>query len=39
MPSTIQALLERIRKELKINEHLEMIERYHKYMITLRILP
>ena len=32
--STIQALLERIRKELKVKEHLEMIERYYKYMVT-----
>ena len=30
--STIQALLKRARKEIKIKEHLEMLERYHKYM-------
>ncbi len=32
MPSTIQALLGRVRKELKVKDHIEMLERYYKYM-------
>jgi len=30
--STIQALLNRARREVKVREHLEMLERFHKYM-------
>ena len=32
--SSIQALLSRARRELKVREHLEMLERFHKYMRT-----
>jgi len=30
--STIQALLDRAKREIKVKEHLEMLEKFHKYM-------
>ncbi|RLF18256.1 MAG: hypothetical protein DRZ82_08575 [Thermoprotei archaeon] len=30
--SSIQTLLNRARREVKVKEHLEMLERFHKYM-------